>query len=1688
VRSNAKASSAGSSTRRADGRGRVLRGAGATRALSHGADGSGAPSRRARLGALSLAAALLALALLASSAFASKQVISDFGTVVESSYFGSEIKGRFGGDLSNPRGIAANETGAGPADAGDVYVADEDNNRIDRFAGNGDFVSAWGRDTIAAAVNERQALVLEATGGSYTLSLGGSTTAPIPSSPNRFAVESELAALPTVGSGNVSLSGEGTVIHPFVVTFQGALAGADKPTLIADTSGLSGTVEISTIANGTSATSDTGSGFEICTVATECQAGAASGENGALDSPQSVAVDQDTGNVYVSDRGNRRIDEYDGEGNFIRGFGFDVVASGPGDTGTGYEVCSESDSDACKAGAAGSGVGQYGEGFAGNGFGVAISPDGNASTGSVYLADSGNRRVDTYDLDGTSPASFGSSDNFGDKQPRSVAVDSRGIVYASDSNNNGDIQRYDSANANGGGVGFLAPIVPPNNEQQEITFAGFNPGDNYRLTCPNGSPTEELTYTIGEAGTTIIKNGLEAACGAGNFSFSGQPPNATVIFEGNFAGASQPPMTCTALSGAGSCSVTMTSAGHPGSLLPGEASSATAGLAVNPAGTVLYVLRVPSSGPIVVQQLGPTNEPGLTAPPTATDDIHGAAVGFLSNVTGFGFDSASGRLYLSVAGDPDANPRDSSLNGPFVAAHRVYVLDDSSALPNPTTETPSTGAITSIADRGATFHGSIDPKGGLVSCKFQYSTDEANWTDAEFAEGTGDFTSDSNTITHVKTTSGKFAVGELITDPNLEGLTIAAIGNETLTLSSSYFGPPLKNRTLKASPKFPPRCGSLNLNGGEQDVSQTVSGLVPATHYFVRLQVTRPFFSSFIPITSDARSFTTASGSPAVSDAAASVLDEHSVRFTAKIDPGNSPTTYVVQYGTTPSLGSSTAPVQIGKGSSPIEVSPVVGGLSPATQYYFKLVATNLVGSTASESTVVTFPSPPSFGSCPNDRFRTGPSAKLPDCRAYEQVTPTDKYGSDAYGSPSSVEASRSGDGITSFTFAGFPGNEGFQEVNVLLSRFSGGEWATAGLNTPPHYGDDARVQAWTSDLGLSFATAADTSLGFGGGANLVMRDSTDGSRTLLIPQGDGLEQFTLGGTFDHDSKVVFQASGALPVTSGPAPISSEANVYLYDRDAGELTLAGLLPDSGCENPPCVPAEGSELPTAFGIYVQNGHAVSSSGDIYFIDRGTGQLYLRREAGASGASTVQVSASERTDCADHDPCNDAPEPDPAGTFKPTFMGATPDGAHAFFESEEELTAGASAATGTKDLYRYDAGASAGHRLIDLVPGAETIGVLGYSDDGDHVYFVANGDLDGVGPAASGDCEPNWIYGSCSLYRWQADGTGSCSSADGCISFIIRLNAYEQGGYENWRASEYGIKASRISSDGRVLVFESSRRLTAYDNRERGEFYRYQAGSGQLDCLTCNPTGVPATGVRDLKNPDMYHAPSSHSTYEAQRFLSRNLSADGNRFFFQSTEKLVPADVNGEVSCSEKEIAQLGVGPSCRDVYEWEAPGTPGGSCTTTSGAYSPANGGCIYLLSTGTGIYPSYLADVSESGDTAFIFSRQQLVPSDEDTQEDIYAVKVDGGLGYQNAARPAACEGDACRSTSSKPSDAPGSGSGVFEGPGNPKSGTNSTRCPKGKRTVHTKGKVRCIAKKHKKHKGRPHHKRAANNDRRASR
>jgi sugar lactone lactonase YvrE len=402
-----------------------------------------------------------------------------------------------------------------------------------------------------------------------------------------------------------------------------------------------------------------------------------------------------------------------------------------------------------------------------------------------------------------------------------------------------------------------------------------------------------------------------------------------------------------------------------------------------------------------------------------------------------------------------------------------------------------------------------------------------------------------------------------------------------------------------------------------------------------------------------------------------------------------------------------------------------------------------------------------------------------------------------------------------------------------------------------------------------------------------------------------------------------------------------------------------------------------------------------------------------------------------------------------------LGLAVDSEHIYWAANQEILPNRG-----NDLYRYDTEAPVGERLTDLTPdpseenGAEVLGVLGASADASYVYFAANGDLDGPsGPASAGDCHGSAsvfviFSGECSLYLAHA----------GQLSFIARLKAESDA--TDWLPRGTGIdgeKTARASADGQTLLFVSKRKLTSYDNEGASELYRYRAGAGLL-CVSCNPTGEGPSGKAGL----------GFITFPALRAadpaftLSRNLSADGNRVFFESTEALLPADTNGAAGCplSAGQNSNAAV-PVCKDVYEWEAKGT--GSCESQA-----QNGGCLYLLSSGKSDQPSYFLDASASGEDAFLITRSAFARQDGDQLFDVYDARVSGGLASQNQPPPPLCEAEGCKSEPSAPPQGRSPGSASFSGPGNPKPHKPKPRCGKGRRAARAKSKSRCTARHHK--------------------
>lgn len=168
-----------------------------------------------------------------------------------------------------------------------------------------------------------------------------------------------------------------------------------------------------------------GSGsLEVCT--SSCQRGIAGGGSGQFNDPVGIAIDG-TGNVWVADGYNNRLQELSAAGVFEAAIGWGVT-----DGNYLFQTCTTT----CRAGYTGNGAGQFN--FASD---IAIDSNG------IYATDQNNHRVQEFQL--TSPFTqirAGGSYGTGNDQlyyPRHLGLDASGNVYVSDTSCNGP-EEFDS--------------------------------------------------------------------------------------------------------------------------------------------------------------------------------------------------------------------------------------------------------------------------------------------------------------------------------------------------------------------------------------------------------------------------------------------------------------------------------------------------------------------------------------------------------------------------------------------------------------------------------------------------------------------------------------------------------------------------------------------------------------------------------------------------------------------------------------------------------------------------------------------------------------------------------------------------------------------------------------------------------------------------------------------------------------------------------------------------------------------------------------------------------------------------------------------------------------------------------------------------------------------------------------------
>jgi hypothetical protein len=682
--------------------------------------------------------------------------------------------------------------------------------------------------------------------------------------------------------------------------------------------------------------------------------------------------------------------------------------------------------------------------------------------------------------------------------------------------------------------------------------------------------------------------------------------------------------------------------------------------------------------------------------------------------------------------------------------------------------------------------------------------------------------------------------------------------------------------------------------------------------------------------------------------------------------------------------------------------------LLPETGYDFRLVAENSALAGVREvSQVKRIPKPhpleAPLSPCPNEAVRYGASARLPDCRAYEQVTPAEKGGAQSiFGyEEDNPETSIADDGehfLLHEVIASWGQNvSGAFHTNSYDFTRSQSGWGMTSLNPQPAtaqfqnsfhdffnegFSQFMIERFWeTSENAVS--PDVEYTLGPAGGPYTVVAsepvvaagigasnqkghwagESRDGSVAViessdheLIP---GRPTHTTGENTDLYAYSPTTGLTQVNVETGGGPIGSVgtcAASLVQGREAGERGGDRARGETG------------------GSRTGGVNSISGDGSRVFFYDSPGECSTQKEVNVSegdGLVGSRVNLYMRLTAGG--------ETYDIGAY--TFEGANPQGTR--------LLLGRRGLAGL-EYFSYDTETHVAKHAFTL---QQPIGEFhSMSEDGNVLYFESNSVLN---RETTGD-RP-------SLYSYDLDSE--------TLTFITHPTGTHGGPY----GAPYAT-----TLEGRGFYWTQ-------DVPEPGleQPFAYDSAEQVVWCVACaspyDPEPrLPSTYISHEGADVLMHAP-----------LVTQASANGDFVFFDSPDALVPQDVNGEINPYHFEGHIAEAYSSSSDVYEWRRYGIDG--CT--------ARQGCLALITDGIDGTRNVLLGTDPSGRDVFFSSSSQLVGQDKDSVADVYDARIGGGF-PPPAAGPTECEGDSCSTPFAAPQDLTPSSS-TFEGAGDitPESG-----------------------------------------------
>ena len=788
----------------------------------------------------------------------------------------------------------------------------------------------------------------------------------------------------------------------------------------------------------------------------------------------------------------------------------------------------------------------------------------------------------------------------------------------------------------------------------------------------------------------------------------------------------------------------------------------------------------------------------------------------------------------------------------------------------------------------------------------------------------------------------------------------------------------------------------------------------------------------------------------------------------AQIDPAGAATSYRFEYDTRPysSEGEAAHGVSVPVPDATVGAGGPTGsgvesvvqhavGLTPATTYYFRVVAVNEVDT--SEETAQ------SKGS-----FTTLPAVHgLPDSRGYELVTPAVKQGgSDMFAEPHVNEKfenthdvgtpSEDGEGFlleTDSAFGEFP--FAFTNAYVFRRDPGAGDWSFTSLAARSLEAQDAANSVIFDPSDLSRVALNDA---------VGVKEGQEGTRltNLLGPPGaPGVCQGSvlLEGALANDCYIELHQDPATHVS-----VTTATNVVGASRDLGHVILespdTGLCGGAGqvthgdvlCEWAGGYQEAGGETRPVMGLVNVNDEgapvsvcgatlgslydhssggayrAVSADGARVFFTapglppeaklegkegcwnrseeqnqakppKNAPQLYMRVKKTEPGGEavyrTLKVSAPE-----------EGVSLAPSEEYPAMYAGASEDGSKVFFVTRTELTGEAVALKlHHEQLYECEITETSGEPGCVLTrvsagdtgfhaPDPEVSKIYAVAGQGSAVYFNAS---EALAPEATN---------TGGVYRYDTEThTTSYIAISGQWEPTKFDSGACAGGQEvalcslaNWYATP----------NGQYLLFNTSAGLTRY-NADAGEEHQ-----PALICVSCSPEGQPASAVEFARS----------APFGPAKPPVRAMSDDGSYVFFDTPTPLVPQATNGSLN-----------------TYEWHE----------NQGTHEQT----LSLIGSGSELSPTYFlgyapnpaahSEQAREGGSVFIGTHAKLSPQDTNSVGNIYDARVcepESPCIQPPLGETKQCEGGSCQTPPPAPIDAT-PGSFTFRGPGNLSSEVN---------------------------------------------